>query len=98
MPEKKKLTVRDDANVAEVYANRVVGISFDGTPATVTMGASRYTPETTNEPITEREPTVHVTARLVLTPGAMADLIDTLSRFRSRLAERQVAPKRKKAH
>jgi hypothetical protein len=76
---KQRLRVLDDVRVGETYANRVISTSFDGGAICVTLGAIRLVPEHTDEPATESEPRVHVTARLTLSPSAAVELIQNLN-------------------
>jgi hypothetical protein len=76
---KQRLRVSDDASVTETYANRVISATFDGGSICVTLGTIRCVPAHTDESAADSEPSVRVTARLTLSPGAAVDLIRNLS-------------------
>jgi len=68
----------DDPNVREIVAtSTVTGAIVEGA-LFVTLAAQRALPDTTGAPPT-RAPTAHVTGRLVLTPTAAVELVNTLS-------------------
>ena len=45
--ETKKLKIVDDPSVRETYANKLISASFDGGAVIVTLGATRFVPEST---------------------------------------------------
>ena len=80
MVDKKPQTaIVDDQSAKEIYANSVVGTSFDGGALTITLGVGRFLPEQA-EPLPTQNPvpTVHVTARLTLSPPAAVQLANAL--------------------
>jgi hypothetical protein len=93
--KKSQTTIVDDQSAKEIYANNLVGTSFDGTTLTVTLGVGRFLPEKTDTPPKQNPvPTVHVAARLTLTPTAALQLANALKAVLDKLgklsSERQV--------
>ena len=80
MAEKKsQISIVDDPSVREIYANTVVGATFDGGALTITLGVSRVVPSKVNEPPPQGTfPAVQVTARLSLSPAAATNLASAL--------------------
>jgi hypothetical protein len=74
----QKQTVIDNIDAAEIYVNKIVGSSFDGTTVGVTLGCTRVVPERLNT-TPSSPPVVYVAGRLSLTPAAAADLVKGLS-------------------
>ena len=92
--KKPQMAVVDDPSVKEVYANKVIGTTFDGGALSITLGVGRFVPKTTDEaPKQGALPVVHVTARLSLSPTAAVELASALKLMLDRLgkvsAERQ---------
>src|SRR3990170_1943632 len=80
MVEKKsQLAIVDDPSAREIYANALIGATFDGGALTITLGVSRIVPNKINEAPTQgTPPTVHVTVRLSLSPAAATNLANAL--------------------
>ena len=77
--KKPQIAVVDDPSAKEIYANTLVGATFDGGALTITLGVSRIVPNKINEAPTQGTlPTVHVTARLSLSPAAATNLANAL--------------------
>ena len=77
--KKPPMAIVDDSSVKEVYANTVIGATFDGGALTITLGVSRFVPKKVNEAPTQGPlPTVYVTARLSLSPAAATNLANAL--------------------
>jgi hypothetical protein len=72
--------VIDDPGLRETYANKLIGAQFDGGAIVITMGATRIIPDRVDErtATTGVKPTVHVSARLVLSPPAAIELLNSL--------------------
>ena len=83
MAEKKpQIAIVDDMAAKEIYANTLIGATFDGGALTLTFGVSRVMPTKIDEAATQgTPPTVHVTARLSLSPAAATNLANALKRM-----------------
>lgn len=95
--KKPPMTVVDDTSVKEVYANKVIGTTFDGGAVSITLGVGRFVPKMTDEtPNQGALPTIHVSGRLSLSPGAAVELANALKLMLDKLgkvAERPKTPK-----
>lgn len=92
--KKAQMAIVDDPSVREIYANKVIGTTFDGGALSITLGVGRFVPKTTDEiPKQGALPAVHVTSRLSLSPSAAVELANALKTMLDRLgkasAERQ---------
>jgi hypothetical protein len=77
--QQPKLWIQDNPSVTEVYANKFLGAVFDGGAVALTFGSIRKLPEHMGEGTAQdRQPVVHVTHRLVLSPTATIELINGL--------------------
>lgn len=85
MAEKKSSAIFDDPSVKEIYANKLVGTTFDGGTLSITMGVARVLPPIGAEVEREASPQVHVTARLALSPAAAVELTNNLGKMLSKL-------------
>jgi hypothetical protein len=89
----QKLRIEDDPYVLEVYGNKLVSTSFDGGAVVITIGAARILPERIDEvPQQGRQPIVHVTARLALSPSAAVELRNALNDILSAMTKRASTP------
>ena len=81
MPEPRpKFQIHDNAALAEIYANKFIGASFDGAGVTLTFGSARLMTEKTDEaPREGQQPAVYVTQRLTLAPSAAVELLNGLN-------------------
>jgi hypothetical protein len=95
---KQRLRVSDDASVTETYANRVISTSFDGGSICVTLGTVRCVPAHTDESAADSEPSVHVTARLTLSPSAAVDLVKNVNELLAVARGGQRPPQVKHSH
>ncbi len=78
MAMRPRARIVDDPAVREIVATTTVtGTVFEGA-LFVTLAAQRALPETTGVPPSQ-PPSAHVTGRLVLTPSAAVELVNTLS-------------------
>ena len=76
----QKSRIEDDPRALEVYGNKLVSTSFDGGAVVITIGAARFLPERIDDVLQQgRQPVVHVTARLALSPPAAVELINALN-------------------
>ncbi|ODA65929.1 hypothetical protein A7A08_03160 [Methyloligella halotolerans] len=90
--EKKKLPVVDSESVRDVYADTVVSTGFFNGTCVVTLGATRYVPERTNEaPQEGAVPSVYVTAKLAITPSAAVELVSILGNMFKTLSHAEKA-------
>lgn len=77
--EAQKIRISDDPSIRELYANKLISLSFDGNIVSVTLGTTRYVPEHTGESPRKGSPTsVQVTARLALSAGGAVELANAL--------------------
>jgi hypothetical protein len=65
--------VQDGPTLNEVYSNRVVGVSFDGSVVSVTLATARSLQERVGENV-EGKPVAVVNNRLALAPTAVMEL------------------------
>src|SRR5262245_12317452 len=73
----KQLRLVDNANITEAYANKLISASFDGGAVIVTLGTTRYNPQISDDTGGEaQQHSIHVTARLALSPPAVMELIN----------------------
>lgn len=93
MSEKnQKMRIVDDPSVAEAYANKVVGVVFDGGACTITLGCQRFLTERVDErPKEGQHPKVYVTQRLSVSPAAAVELVNQLNVFLSHFSQIQQA-------
>ena len=78
MADRPSARIVDDPSVREIVATTTVtGTLFEET-LFVTLAAHRVVPERTGSPPSQ-PPSAHVTGRLVLTPTAAVELVNTLS-------------------
>jgi hypothetical protein len=89
MSEPQKLEVIDNPSVAELYANKLVAASFDGGAVVITLGATRFVPETGAKAKEGSLPPVHVTARLAISPAGAVELANALNAMLKTLSEMQ---------
>jgi len=87
MAERKTPAIIDDLSVKEIYANKLVGTTFDGGTLSITMGVARIFPATGGELESEASPQIHVTARLALSPAAAVELANNLGKMLNKLKE-----------
>ena len=88
MSEPQKLEVIDNPSVAELYANKLVGASFDGGAVLITLGATRrFMPEKGAKAKEGSLPPVHVTARLAISPAGTVELANALNAMLKTLSE-----------
>jgi len=87
-PQQDALTVVDDATVKELYANKLISTMFDGGALSITMGVTRFVPEQIErEPKGPRQPQVHVTTRLTLSPAGAIELTKALTNILSSMSK-----------
>jgi hypothetical protein len=81
MAEKRPaLRIKDDPTVTEVYANKIVSLTFDGHAVMITFGCGRIVPEPPEEEPSKNEGTaVCVNCRIALSPPAAMELIKSIS-------------------
>jgi hypothetical protein len=84
------LRIIDDPTISETYANKLVSTSFDGHALVVTLGAMRFPIQKTHD--APKEPIVHVSTRVALSPAAAVDLINALSQMLTVLTRHVEAP------
>jgi hypothetical protein len=92
MPDKRPtFRINDDLAATEIYANKIVGTTFDGHSVVITFGSARILPERTDEPPKEAA-TICVTCRIALPPPAAIELINTINNLLAS-AQKAQAPK-----
>ena len=89
MSEPQKLEVIDNPSVAELYANKLVAASFDGSAVIITLGATRFITEKGAKAKEGSLPPVHVTARLAISPAGAVELANALNAMLKTLSEMQ---------
>lgn len=75
----------DDPSVRDVYINRLVGASFDGTALSLTLGVARLSPGLTNAGKQQHQ--IQIVNRLALSPGAAAELANALAKILTNLGK-----------
>jgi hypothetical protein len=85
-----KFKIIDNAAVVETYANKLVAASFDGGAVVLTLGATRFVPETAADTPKEGAlPPVFVTQRLALSPAGAMEVANALNNMLKTLSEMQ---------
>lgn len=85
-----KFEIIDNPSIGEIYANKLVATSFDGGTITVTLGVTRVAPDHGGEPPEKQKPvSVHVTARLALSPLGAVELANALAAALKTLSQMQ---------
>jgi hypothetical protein len=70
-----KHQIIDNPDVREIYVNKTLGGSFDGTAITLTLGCTRF-----DRPAPQGQlPSIYVTGRLTLSPTAAVELLNSLN-------------------
>jgi hypothetical protein len=76
----QKLRVVENSTVGELFANKLIATFFDGGAVNLTFGVTRMIPDRIeNVPVPANAPSVHVCARLTLTPGAAMEVVGALN-------------------
>ena len=76
----QKLRVIDDSTIRELFANKVINTFIDGGAVNVTFEVTRMVPDRIeNVPVPAHPPvpSLHVCARLTITPGAAIELVNS---------------------
>jgi|SRR5882672_6546261 len=82
----------DRPDVADVYASRIIAITYDGGPIVVTLGALRMIPARLGEPVLPADTTIHVVQRIVLSQPAAAELVNMIQGLMNTVILGQSAP------
>jgi hypothetical protein len=85
-----KFKIVDNAAIVETYANKLIAASFDGGAVVLTLGSTRFVPESGAE--TPKEgvmPPVYVTQRLALSPGGAMEVANALNNMLKTITEMQ---------
>jgi hypothetical protein len=93
-----KFKIIDNAAVTETYANKLIAASFDGGAVVLTLGSTRFVPESGAE--TPKEgvmPPVYVTQRLALSPGGAMEVANALNNMLKTMGEMQQQQQQKAA-
>jgi len=88
----------DNAAIIETYANKLIAASFDGGAVVLTLGSTRFVPESGAE--TPKEgvmPPVYVTQRLELSPGGAMEVANALNNMLKTMGEMQQQQQQKAA-
>jgi hypothetical protein len=86
----KNFNIIDNPAISELYANKLIGTSFDGGAVSITLGATRFVPQKGGEsPKKDQPASVHVTARLALSPGGAVELANALGAMLKTLSQMQ---------
>ena len=83
--ERQSFEIIDNPLVTEIYANKLVSVSFDGGAVVITVGTLRMLPQS-GAPKRSKSP-VHVTARLALSPTGAAELANVLGNLLKKLGK-----------
>jgi hypothetical protein len=84
-PHPKPIPVIDNPAATEVYANKIVGLSFDSGAIHLILGVQRLTPNRIEHVVDPKSPppppapTVPIVARLVLSPPLCMELVNGIS-------------------
>jgi orotidine-5'-phosphate decarboxylase len=79
----------DAPSVNEIYANKLINTAFDGATVSLTLGTTRLLTERVDQaPDQGQTPTVHVTARVALSPSAAIELVNALTQLLNALKQR----------
>ncbi|HXG79712.1 MAG TPA: hypothetical protein VNJ31_10290 [Methyloceanibacter sp.] len=90
MAETPKFKIVDNPAIAESYANKLIAASFDGGAVVITLGATRFIPESSiDQPKEGAHLPVHITARIALSPGGAVELAKALNNMLKTLSELQ---------
>ena len=79
-----KPQIIDNPHVHAVYANKFVAGSFDGGAISLVLGAADFLAD---RPPAGTSPSIHVTARLALSPTAAAEVMNALNRILTSIAQ-----------
>jgi hypothetical protein len=86
----QKFKIIDNPWIGELYANKLIGTSFDGGAVSVTLGTTRFVPEQGGEaPKQDKPASVYVTARLALSPSSAVELANALGAMLKTLSQIQ---------
>ena len=86
----QKFNIIDNPSIGELYANKLVATSFDGGAVSITLGTTRFVPEQGGgSPKKGKPASVHVTARLALSPGGAVELANALGAMLKTLSQMQ---------
>jgi hypothetical protein len=98
MAEKRPpLRIKDDPTVTEVYANKIVSLTFDGHAVMITFGCGRIAPEHPEEEPSRNDGAVCVNCRIALSPPAAMELIKSISNMVVALQKAQAQAQAQKA-
>jgi hypothetical protein len=79
----------DNPDVREIYINKTIGISYDGSTISLTLGCTRVLPERLDTlPRQDQPPSVHVAGRIALSPPAAVELANALNGILADLAKK----------
>ncbi|HEY8264057.1 MAG TPA: hypothetical protein VIG26_06825 [Methyloceanibacter sp.] len=93
-----KFKIVDNTAIIETYANKLIAASFDGGAVVLTLGSTRFVPESGAE--TPKEgvmPPVYVTQRLALSPGGAMEVANALNNMLKTMGEMQQQQQQKAA-
>jgi len=78
MADQQKLKIIDDVGSNEIYVNKIIGSSYDGTVVGITLGCTRIVPELIDT-MPSTQPAIYVIGRLSLSPAAARELAEGLN-------------------
>lgn len=87
VPQRTRFRIEDHRAALEIYANKFLGSFFDGGAVNLTFGSVRVPPNTTEVASQTPQAVIHVTHRLVLSPTATVELINSLKSTLTALKE-----------
>jgi hypothetical protein len=89
---KQKPRVVDDPSIREVYADKLIGVSFDGSTIVATVGAVRMIPKRIDDAPTPECCSIHIAARLAFSPRLGIELVQAISATMNVRALAQAVP------
>jgi hypothetical protein len=98
MADQPKFKIVDNAAITETYVNKLIAASFDGGAVVLTLGATRFVPESGAD--TPKEgvlPPVYVTQRLALSPAGAMEVTNALNNMLKTISEMQQQQQQKAA-
>ena len=98
MADQPKFKIVDNAAITEAYVNKLIAASFDGGAVVLTLGATRFVPESgADTPKEGVPPPVYVTQRLALSPAGAMEVTNALNNMLKTISEMQQQQQQKAA-
>jgi hypothetical protein len=88
--QQAKFRIQDNAAIIETYANKFLGVVFDGGAVSLTFGSLRVPLEKRDEgPTQGQQAVIQITHRLALSPTAAIELVNGLNSALTALRQAQ---------